>query len=184
MCQMALVYRSSGRNNNQLQTGRDPSGRLPKIRCTPRAWAIPSVRKSHPNHTARSSQPPSKMPIAISTTPSSVNRCRWLIVQVLCPPPEVFRQHLGKGFRRPADQVGDLSVTHLDDPKLAIGSLHNVHRIESAAETLGTFGNNWWHVTRCNVSHAVHNEIAALRVGQKVLHSPDTETTLDYAPEP
>ena len=58
--------------------------------------------------------------------PSSVSTCRWLIVQVSFPSPKVFRQHHRKSFRRPADQVRDLPVTDLNDPKPTFGSLHNV----------------------------------------------------------
>jgi len=40
---------------------------------------------------------------------------------------KVFHQHPREGFRRPANQIGDLTVTHLNDPKLAVGSLNYIH---------------------------------------------------------
>ena len=40
---------------------------------------------------------------------------------------KVFRQHPREGFRRPANQIGDLTVTHLNDPKLAVGSLNYIY---------------------------------------------------------
>ena len=79
----------------------------------------------------------------------------------------MFSKDLCESFRSPTDQVRNLSVAYLNDSKLAVGSVNEVHGVKPAEETFRKLMHNGWRFAKSSVDHTVHDEVTAFGVRQK-----------------